>query len=53
MCQAITDFFGPSGPDLMMDTTLAGKTSEAVRSLALALGIPTVSMAYGDKEDMG
>ena len=53
-CAAVNDFFtAPSGPDLLLDTTTAGKASEAVRSLARTLGIPTVSMAYGDKDDMG
>jgi len=53
VCQALNTFFGPSGPDLMLDTTYAGEASEAVRSVALTLGIPTVSMAYGNKDDMG
>jgi len=53
VCNALNNFFGPAGPDLMLDTTWAGESSEAVRSVALTLGIPTVSMAYGNKDDMG
>ncbi len=53
VCGSINEFFGVSGPDLLLDTTTAGKAGEAVRSIAKTLGIPTVSMAYGDKDDMG
>lgn len=40
-------------PDLILDTTYAGKTSEVIKSLSLSLGIPTASLSYGDEDDLG
>ena len=42
-----------NAPDLILDTTYAGKTSEAIKSLSFSLGIPTVSESYGDEDDLG
>ena len=42
-----------ASPDLLIDSTLAGKSSEIIKSLALTLGIPTVSLTYGNPDDLG
>lgn len=39
-------------PDLILDTSRAGVLSEVVKSLSLTLGIPTVSMSYGEDGDL-
>ena len=42
-----------ASPDLLIDSTLAGKSSEIIKSLSLTLGIPTVSLTYGNPDDLG
>ena len=39
-------------PDVIVDSTRAGTTSEVVKSLSLTLGLPTVSMSYGEAGDI-
>lgn len=39
-------------PHLIFDTTIAGVASETVKSISSALGIPTVSAAFGQEGDL-
>jgi len=41
-----------SPPDLVLDLTLSGISSEVVKSLSLTLGLPTVSAALGEEGDI-
>jgi hypothetical protein len=38
---------GKTPPDVVLDTTQAGDGSDAVKSLARSLGLPTVALSYG------
>ena len=38
-------------PNLILDTTISGRSSEVIKSLSKSLGIPSLSMAYGDLLD--
>lgn len=39
-------------PAMVLDTTITGITSETVKSFTAALGIPTISTAYGQEFDI-
>ena len=39
-------------PDLVLDLTKIGISSEVVKSLSLTLGLPTVASALGEKGDI-
>ena len=39
-------------PDLVLDLTKNGISSEAVKLLSLSLGLPTVSAAFGEEGDI-
>lgn len=39
-------------PHLVIDTTINGVTSEAVKSFTAALALPTVSASYGQNGDI-
>ena len=39
-------------PHVIFDTTISGISSETVKSVASALGIPTVSACYGQEGDL-
>ena len=39
-----------NSPDILLDTTSSGLFSDAVKSLTNSLGIPTISMSYGEPE---
>ena len=41
-----------SPPDVVLDLSTAGDSSEVVKSLSLTLGLPTVSSTMGEKEDI-
>ena len=38
-------------PDLVLDFTLGGTTSEVMKFLSLSLGLPTVTSTMGEEED--
>ena len=39
-------------PNFIIDTTTAGKTTDALKSFTKNLGIPTVSLSYGQSDDL-
>ena len=39
-------------PDLVLDFTLGGMTSEVIKSLSLSLGLPTVTSTLGEEMDL-
>ena len=39
-------------PDLVLDLSMGGPTSDVVKSLSLTLGLPTVSSTMGEAEDI-
>lgn len=39
-------------PDLVLDFTLTGVSSETVKSFTHALALPTVSASYGQENDL-
>ena len=39
-----------SPPDLVLDFTLSGRTSEAMKKISLNLGLPTVTSALGEQK---
>ena len=39
-------------PDLVLDLTKPGISSEIVKSLSLRLGLPTVAAAFGEEGDI-
>ena len=41
-----------SPPDLVLDLSTAGDSSEMVKSLTLSLGLPTVTSSTGEAEDI-
>ena len=41
-----------SPPDLVLDLTQAGISSEVIKSLSLTLGLPTVSASMGEEGDI-
>ena len=41
-----------SPPDLVLDLSTAGDSSELVKSLSLNLGLPTVTSSTGEAEDI-
>ena len=41
-----------SPPDLVLDLSTAGHSSELVKSLSLNLGLPTVTSSTGEAEDI-
>ena len=41
-----------SPPDLVLDFTLGGTTSEVMKFLSLSLGLPTVTSTMGEEEDI-
>ena len=41
-----------NAPDILLDTTSTGLFSNAVKSLTNSLGIPTISMSYGEPESL-
>ena len=43
---------GGTPPDLVLDLTLGGMTSEVMKSLSLSLGLPSVTSTMGEEEDI-
>lgn len=43
---------GPKIPDLVLDTTRSGVSTETVNAVTAALGLPTVSGEFGQKGDL-
>ena len=41
-----------SPPDLVLDFTLTGKTSEAMKQISRSLGLPTVTSAIGEEKEI-
>ena len=39
-------------PDLVLDFTLGGTTSEVMKFLSLSLGLPTVTSTMGEEKDI-
>lgn len=39
-------------PHLVLDTTVTGLSSETVKSLTAALGLPTITASYGQERDL-
>lgn len=39
-------------PHILLDATLAGSTSEAIKAFAAALGLPTISSSFGHDNDL-
>ena len=39
-------------PDLVLDFTFGGMTSEVMKSLSLSLGLPSVTSTMGEEEDI-
>ena len=40
-------------PSIVIDTTTAGRGSDAIKSLTYSLGVPTISLSYGESDDLG
>ncbi|XP_034939121.1 ionotropic receptor 25a-like [Chelonus insularis] len=43
---------GPDVPDLVLDTTLSGTVGEVVTAFTKAVGIPTLSAQFGERDDL-
>ena len=43
---------GGTPPDLVLDLTHGGVTSEVIKSLSLTLGLPTVTSTMGEAGDI-
>ena len=43
---------GGTPPDLVLDLTKSGISSEVVKSLSLTLGLPTVAATFGEEGDI-
>ena len=39
-------------PDIVLDLTLGGMTSEVMKSISKTLGLPTVTSTMGEEEDI-
>ena len=49
VCQALSDDLN-SSLDAIVDTTYGGKASEGLKSLAMSLGMPIVSLTSGSDQ---
>ena len=53
VCSRLSDMVDAgNSPDILLDTTSTGLFSNAVKSLTNSLGIPTISMSYGEPESL-
>ena len=53
MCNSLDSMIGANNPpDLILDGTRSGEGSDAIKSLARSLGVPTVALSYGTRDDL-
>ena len=53
VCNSLDSMIGANNPpDLILDGTRSGEGSDAIKSLARSLGVPTVALSYGTRDDL-